>query len=467
MDVLESKDRLPHASSYGLDEKGNRILYNFWKDGTNPKGIWRKTTLEEFEKESPNWETVLDVDALAEKDDISWVWKGSRALPRKRDPESDGGRVVTRSLLSLSRGGSDATFLKEFDHPTQSFVKDLPFELPEAKTRASYKSRDCLLVGSAFEDSPDDSLTDSGYPRTVREWERGTPIAEAKTVFEGEKTDVAVNGFISDERNWGGKIYQVHSRSITFYTSAYEMAEVSEDHLLPPSKRPSDLPELQFQKLDIQEDAEPNFLGNLFFISLRSDWTPSGTTYKSGSILYCNLEEFLKNGSSGVDYQVLFEPSDRTAYEYYTCTKNYLVLSTMDNVKSKLQFYKIGENGDTLTLVSGDSEPQIRDCNVRPIDATDSDDFWFTTSSYTQPSTLYFADAAKVESEPAQDDVFIVKPVKTLPPQYDSSGLIVEQRMATSEDGTQVPYFIVMKKDIELNGKNPTLLYGYGGKYMR
>ena len=193
LDVLESKDRLPHASSYGFDTDGNRILYNFWKDGQNPKGIWRKTTLDSYKTETPNWETVLDVDALAEKDGISWVWKGSRALPRKRDPMSDNGRIVTRCLLNLSRGGSDATFLKEFDLPTQSFVQDQPFELPEAKTRASYKSRDCLLVGSAFEDSPEESLTDSGYPRAVREWERGTPIADAKTVFEGEKTDVAVN----------------------------------------------------------------------------------------------------------------------------------------------------------------------------------------------------------------------------------------------------------------------------------
>lgn len=195
LDVLESKDRLAYASSYGYDkeDKNKKIVFNFWKDSENPKGIWRKTTLEDYKSEEPKWKTVLDVDALAEKDGISWVWKGSQALPRRRDPMSEDGRVVTRSLLSLSRGGSDATFLKEFDMLAEEFVAEDPFNLPEAKTRASYKSRDVLLVGSSFEDDKEGSLTDSGYPRTVREWERGTPISEAKTVFEGEKTDVAVN----------------------------------------------------------------------------------------------------------------------------------------------------------------------------------------------------------------------------------------------------------------------------------
>ena len=202
LNVFESKDRLAYATVYGYDKDDleQKVVYNFWKDAQNPKGIWRKTTLEDYKQQTssseprqPNWKTVLDVDALAEQDGISWVWKGSNALSRRRDPMSQGGKLVTRSLLSLSRGGSDASFLKEFDMLTEDFVKEDPFDLPEAKTRASYKSRDVLLIGSAFADDLEGSVTDSGYPRTVREWERGTPISEAKTVFEGEKTDVAVN----------------------------------------------------------------------------------------------------------------------------------------------------------------------------------------------------------------------------------------------------------------------------------
>ena len=259
-------------------------------------------------------------------------------------------------------------------------------------------------------------------------------------------------------------MYQVHSRSMTFYTSVYYMAELTEDHLLPPSKRSSDLPELEFKKVDVQEDADISYLGNLFIISLRSDWTPKDKTFKSGSVIYCPLDQFLNEGSKAVDYEILFEPTERTAYQYFSCTKNYLILSTMDNVKSKLQFYKIGDNGNSLTLISGDTEAQIRDCSVSALDSTDSDEFWFTTSSYTEPTTLYLADASKVTMGSTSEDDFIVEKLKSLPPQYDSSNLIAEQRFATSKDGTEIPYFIVMNKDVEFNGKNPTLLYGYGGE---
>lgn len=243
------------------------------------------------------------------------------------------------------------------------------------------------------------------------------------------------------------------------------MAELTEDHLLAPSKRPADLPEPHFQKVDVQDDADINFLGNLFIISLRSDWTPKGITYKSGSVIYCALDKFLAEGRTAVDYHVLFEPTDRTAYEYFSCTKNYLILSTMDNVKAKLQFFKLGDSGNSFTLVSGDTVASIRDCSVRALDATDGDEFWFTTSSYAQPTTLYLADATKMASTETTttEDAFIVEKLKTLPPQYDASNVVSEQRFAISQDGTEVPYFIVMKNDIELNGKNPTLLYGYGG----
>jgi len=197
--VLESKDRIAYGSAYGYNPTNlnEKLVYNFWKDADHPKGIWRKTTLDDYLKEGkdPNWKIVLDVDALAEKDGISWVWKGSNLLSRRRDSESQDGKIFTRALLSLSRGGSDASVIKEFDFLIEDFVSenDLPFQVPEGKTRASYKSRDVLLIGTAFTDDIDGSLTDSGYPRTVREWERGTPLSDAKTIFEGEKTDVAVN----------------------------------------------------------------------------------------------------------------------------------------------------------------------------------------------------------------------------------------------------------------------------------
>jgi prolyl oligopeptidase len=466
LEVLESKDRIPHVTNYGFDDDGNRILFNLWKDQDHPKGIWRKTTLSEYKQESPKWETVLDIDALAKADDIGWVWKGSRSLPRKRDTGSTVNRV-TRSLLSLSRGGSDAIHLKEFDLEQNEFVSKLgteesAFELPEAKTRASYKSRNVLLVGSDFGEG---SLTDSGYPRVVKEWVRGTSIEDAPTVFEGQKTDVAVNGYVCDERIWGGGLWQVHSRSITFYTSQYLMAKLTEQDTLAPSERTEESKPLEFVELQIPQDADMDLLGNMLIISLRSDWEiAADKQYKSGSVIYCDLETFLYHGPQAVqEYKVLFEPTERTAYEYFTCTKSYLILASMDNVKSKLEFYKIAEDGNSLALVGADPEPQIRSSSVRPVDSNDSDEFWFTTSDYITPSTLCWADARKIEDGSDKAESYVVESLKSLPPQFNSDGLIIEQKEATSADGTIIPYFIVRRKDIELNGKNPTLLYGYGG----
>jgi len=468
--TLESDDRIPHVSQYGRTEDGDDILFNFWKDKKNPKGLWRRTTMSSYSTDSPAWKTVLDLDALAEKDGISWVYKGSRALPRARDPMSENGRQVTRALLSLSRGGADATYLKEFDLLSESFVSEEEggFCLPEAKTRASYKSRDVLLVGSDF--GPD-SLTDSGYPRTVREWVRGTKIEDAPLVFEGEKTDVSVSAYIDDQRAHHGSIYEVRARALTFYTSKHYARVVDYEHLLAPNdpKRLAKEAPPEFTEVDIQDDADIDFFGKMIFISLRSDWTPiegSGITYKSGAMIYTDAATFLLKGRDACKYTVLFEPEEKTAFETYTTTKNYLILSIIENVKAKLLFYKLSNDGSELEYVGGDAESQIRASSTGGLNSEDSDLFWFQTSGYTQPSTLYMANATKVESGesmPDFEEVYVEKEMKSLPAMYDATGLKVVQRFAVSEDGTEVPYFLVMKEDTVLDENTPTLLYGYGG----
>lgn len=461
--ALESDDRIPHATQYGHDGDGNAIVFNFWKDSINPKGLWRKTTLESYKTDTPAWTTVLDIDELAKQDGKSWVYKGSRSLPRARDPTN--GKLVTRVLLMLSDGGADAVHVKEFDLSTNTFVTDRPFVLPEAKSRVSYKSRDVLLVGTDF--GPE-SLTDSGYPRTVREWVRGTDVNDAPVIFEGDKKDVSVSVYISDERVHGGGIYEVRHRSLTFYTSKRWMRKISTEQLLAPTDplriRSNDVLG-EFVEIDTQDDADMELLGNMAIISLRSDWeTSPGTFYKRGSLITCITDEFLAKGKAGTSFTVLFEPTDKTAYEYFTATKNYFILSTMDTVKNKLDFFKIGDGGTTLTKVGTDTPAQIRDCSASPVDAyAGSDDFWFSTSDFTTPSSLFLANANKVETHGSEADAFILEKYKCLPPQYDSANLEVKQQFATSKDGTQIPYFIIMSKDTKLDGRNPTLLYGYGG----
>ena len=469
--ALTSDERIPHVAKYGRDDKGEEIMFNFWKDGNNPKGLWRRTTLSSYRTDSPDWQTVLNVDELAEKDGISWVWKGSTSLPRARDPLSNDGQRVTRTLLKLSRGGADAIHLKEFDLLKERFVPEEEggFVFPEAKTRASYRSRDVLSIGSDF---GEDSLTDSGYPRTVREWVRGTKVEDAPTVFEGEKTDVSVGAYVSDQRFRNGPIYEVRYRSLTFYTSVYYARTVQYEHLLAPNdplREGVDDPG-EFVQVDIQEDASVSFYSKWMFISLRSDWTPipGGETYASGSLLYVDAAKFLSEGKGKCDYHVIFKPSERATFQTYSCTKNYLIMSILDNVKPKLKFYKLGEDG-SLDLVYEEEDAKIRACHASAIDPYENDEFWCTQSGYTQPSTLYLADASRVDAPDVEgtksdrDDIFIVDKAKSLPEMYDAEGLVVSQKEATSKDGTKIPYFIVSKEGMKLDGSTPTLLYGYGG----
>ena len=471
LSILESDDRIAYVSHYGYDKADdgvkNEIMMNLWKDSKNPKGLWRKTTLESYKTDDPQWETVLDIDELAKKDDISWVWKGTSSLPKARDPMSNGGQRITRTLLSLSRGGADAVHLKEFDLIKEEFVEEGGeeggFVLPEAKSRASYKSRDVLLVGSDFGEG---SLTDSGYPRVIKEWTRGTSIEDAPIVFEGEKTDVSVSAYINDQRFRGGPIYEVHSRSMTFYTSKRWVRRVEYEHLLSandPARKEVKDPE-EFIEVDVQPDAGVTFAANMLLISLRSDWepVPGGTMYKAGSLLYVDANKFLTEGKEACDYNLIFEPTDTTAYEDYTLTKNYFILSTMDDVKTKLTFYKIDENGSTLKFVGGDKEAKILNVGASAVDSHDNDLIWLYTSGYTEPSALSIGDASLAETS-SDENGYIVKKLKSLPHMYDSSDLTVQQKFATSKDGTKVPYFLVAKNGIELDGNTPTLLYGYGG----
>lgn len=59
------------------------MFYNFWQDDKHVQGIWRKTTLESYKTGSPEWKTVLDLDALEPPTTgtaSTWVWHGSNLL---------------------------------------------------------------------------------------------------------------------------------------------------------------------------------------------------------------------------------------------------------------------------------------------------------------------------------------------------------------------------------------------------
>ncbi len=158
-EVLDASDRIPMVTRRG------QWLYNFWQDAQHPRGLWRRTTLAEYRKAEPKWEVLLDVDALGKAEGQSWVFQGGNCLSASSN----------RCLVALSPGGTDANVVREFDLSTRTFIKD-GFSLPLSKNRWTWVDADTLLVGTAAAGDP---VTDSGYPRAIKLWKRGTPLAQA------------------------------------------------------------------------------------------------------------------------------------------------------------------------------------------------------------------------------------------------------------------------------------------------
>ena len=164
LEVLDSKEKIP-----GVEKIGD-WYYNFWKDAQHERGLWRRTTLEEYRKPQPQWETVIDLDALGKAEGENWVWHGADCFK----PE------YKRCLVALSRGGADADVTREFDLASKSWIKD-GFFRPESKGGLSWIDRDTVFV---YTDFGSGSMTTSGYPRVAKLWKRGTPMSAASLVYD-------------------------------------------------------------------------------------------------------------------------------------------------------------------------------------------------------------------------------------------------------------------------------------------
>src|SRR5262245_893043 len=294
LEILDSKEKIPNPSLHG------DAVYNFWKDDAHERGIWRRTSLASYRTPTPNWETVLDVDALAKAEGKAWVFHGANCLP----PADE------KCLITLSSGGSDAAVVREFDTKTKEFVHG-GFTLPEAKSSVAWRDQDTLWVGTDFGPG---ALTSSGYPRIVKLWKRGTPLSDAKTIFEGKAEDVASAGqseILSDGR------YDLVTRTPAFFRQ--EIFLLSGDRLV---------------KLDVPEDCAPRvFFRGRFLFSLRTDWTVNGKTYREGSLLAMPVDDLVKGQRK---IEVLFEPTERVSLADVDRTKDRVLIKTLDNVKSRL-----------------------------------------------------------------------------------------------------------------------------------
>jgi prolyl oligopeptidase len=407
--ILQSRDRIADPVLLG-----GRV-YNFWQDDVNVRGLLRRADWESYAEGRPQWETVLDVDALAARDGKRWVTGMPDCLPPQ----------YRRCLLRLSDGGSDAAILREFDIEAKSFVAD-GFALPEAKFEVEWIDDDSLLVAT---DWGPGTLTDSGYPFVVKRWRRGQPLAQATELFRGAPQDVGV--FPARWRDRDGAVLLALIRAETFFESTI--------HVLA-GERPVALPLPRRAQL-------VGYWRGQAVASLQQDWTVDGVTFRSGSVVSFPLAEFLDSGRPRVS--LVYAPGPRESFVAFRGSRTVAYLAAAENVVTRIHRYD-WRDGRWVRLGPLPLPPRTQAAlgHVPP----DDDRAFVYAEGFTTPRSLYVA----------QGDGAL-RPLARMPAQFDASGLVVEQLEATSKDGTRVPYFVVRPQRLKRDGDAPTLLYAYGG----
>ena len=419
LEILNSKERIPAVTRRG------EWLYNLWQDEQHQRGLWRRTTLTEYRKPQPAWEVVLDLDALAALEKENWVWGGSTCL----------GPSHQRCMISLSRGGADAKVVREFDTVAKTFVAG-GFVLPEAKSDVAWADAHTLYVGTDFGPG---SMTDSGYPRVIKRWKRGTPLAAAVTAFEGQAKDVAAQVSVDHTPGFERVVF---SRAVDFY---------NEKRFL--------LLKGKLVDFDVPSDASWRFWNNAggtrdtLLLELRSDLSVQGRNYPRGSLLATDAAAYLKGRRSFI---ALFTPTPTRSLAGFTTTRSHVIVSVLDDVASRLQEWRRTPKGfETREIaapfpgtlgVTGLSDPMLRSDTL-------AEQYLLSYTDFLTPDSLQLASSGTDARAP----------LKSRPAFFDARGMRAEQFFATSRDGTRVPYFVVWPKDAQPDGANPTLLYGYGG----
>jgi len=406
--ILDSRAKLPYVSKAGA------FYYNFWRDAEHPRGLWRRTTLEQYRRPEPDWETVLDLDALGRAEGVGWVFQGAQFLR----PACD------RCLVLLSPGGSDAHEVREFDPETRSFVPG-GFVLPQAKSAVAWIDRDSLFVAT---DIGAGSLTDSGYPRIVQVWRRGTPLDQARTVFEARPEDMAAEAFHDATPGFERSFVL---RRPSFFSQ--ELHWLGRDGAL--------------ARVEVPEDAETDLHREWLLIRLRSPWTVAGRRYPAGALLAADFQAFMAGRR---DLTVLFRPSRTRSLEAWSWTRHHLILNVLDDVKNRLQLLTPGPDGWRRRRFPG--APALGTVSVQGVDPRESDDCFMTVTSYLTPDTLCLGPAGGA-----------LEPIKAAPAWFDAGDLEISQHFTASADGTRIPYFQVARRGLVLDGTHPTLLTGYGG----
>ncbi len=415
LDIVNATDRIPYPGFLGRDS-----VLNFWQDPQHVRGIWRRTTRAGYAQAEPPWQTLIDLDALSTAEHANWVWQGVTCnAPQDR-----------HCLVHLSDGGEDADVLREFDMTTGQFVAGPSgFNLPRSKQNVDWIDDDHLILSR---DWGPGTMTSSGYPFVVKVLARGQSLDQAREVFRGQASDVSVNAYGMVDGD--GHRLTVISRALTFYEA--------ENFVLTPSgivRLP--LP----HKSTIQGYASGDV-----FVTLEEPWTWRGTTYPLGALVALHGVDGAGFDPSQITVEQVFAPTPRQSIEQVAITAHHVVAAIYDNVRGSIvRFSKADGHWSASTVVP----PSALSVGVTTT-STNDDAYFYNVEGFLTPTRLFRADANS-------NDPGAV--ARSLPARFNAEGLTVNQFEATSSDGTRIPYFVVHRTTMPLDGSNPTLLYAYGG----
>ena len=405
VNAFNDKDRIAYPTIVG-DQ-----VYNLWQDDENERGLWRRMPLGEYIKGDGEWEVVLDLDKLSEREGKKWVFAGASWLA----PDN---RLC---LLALSDGGTDEDVVREFNAETKQWVEG-GFSFESSKGGVSWVDENKVLVSRDFGEG---SLTTSGYPRSVKELSRGGSIAEAEVIYE---TDIEHVGVFGASFYDNGKRHLLLYRMISFWeTEIYYFTEEG------------------FKQVTYPKDAQvQGFHNGQLILSPQSDWYINDKVYGLGTLVSFNLEENLKGNT---EVHRIYTPEERSSYVSMAASKDFITVNTMEDVQNKLIRYTFEDGSWKANPLE---TPTFGSINLMS-SSNQSNESFFLYSNFITPRTLYHQNENGIEVNKKLKDFF------------DTSGLVINQYFATSKDGTAVPYFVVHRQDIIPNGKNPTLVYAYGG----
>ena len=407
--ILDRPDNIPFVS-----RRGDR-LYNYWRDAEHPRGLWRRTTMAEYRREQPQWETVLDLDALAAEEGEDWVWSTAISLPGSHD----------RAIVCLSKGGGDAVVLREFDLEAKAFVED-GFSLPEAKGWPCWLDRDHLLLESAYGEG---MATDSGYARSIRLWRRGTPAEAAEVIYEVPQDSMSAFAWVDRS---GGAERIVFGERLNFFEMTSQLGDRSGPKRM----------------LDLPNDAWRDLYRDWLLVKPRQDWQPEGQRYPADALLAISLPSFLAGER---DFTLLFEPGVKRSLSGFSWAGERLVLSILDDLRPLFELLTPGEGGWSRGELPG--MPELGVASAWRLDSEEDEsngDLLVTTETPLAPRSLLLAEPGKAPAV-----------IKRAPAVFDATGLTVSRHEARSPDGVAIPY--VQIGPAKSDGAAPVHLTAYGG----